>query len=285
MIQNNLESHGLVNKDEIDFFTVNELSNHTSRHSYGADTTAEHIPLAPEVIGHIGHIPITNSLFNSFLLSLLLCLTAIILSKKITAIPGKFQAFVEIIIEYIYNMSEELARAKVTIFFPWIMTFFIYILIANLFSLMPGMSTIGFFEAHAGSQKFIPIFRPINSDLNMTLALGILSVLVTHYYAIRITGIRAYLQRWFSVKMFGAALFVGILELVAEFTKIISLSFRLFGNILSGKVLIKTASSLSAFIVPIPFYFLELVIAIVQAATFFILTLVFMVVLTDKHDS
>jgi F-type H+-transporting ATPase subunit a len=163
------------------------------------------------------------------------------------------------------------------------MTFFLYILTANLLALLPGVSTIGINAVSEGQQKFIPIVRSINSDLNMTLSLALISVIVTHFFSLKFIGIRDYLKRWFSLKMFGVFLFVGFLEIVSEFTKIISLSFRLFGNILAGKVLLKTAWSVSAFIVPIPFYFLELIVAIVQASVFMILTLVFMVMLSEKH--
>ena len=187
--------------------------------------------------------------------------------------------------EYIYEMGESLAQTRINTFFPWVMTFFLYILAANLFALFPGVSTIGVYEMHEGQQKFIPLLRSINSDLNMTLSLALLSVLATHFFSIKFIGVINYLKRWFSLKMFGVFLFVGILELVSEFTKIISLSFRLFGNILAGKVLLKTSWSVSAFIVPLPFYFLELVVAFVQAMVFMVLTLVFMVILSDKHHS
>ncbi len=276
------ESIVFVNKRKS---SINEVSSIVEHHSYGADKKTEHVPLAPEVIGHIGSVPITNTLINSFLVTFLLSITAIILSKKINAIPGKFQALIEIIVEYIYQLSEQLAHEKVTVFFPWVMTFFLYILVANLIGLLPGMSTIGLIETMGGQQKFTPIFRPINSDLNMTLALALLSVFITHYYAIRFLGIWSYLKKWFSLKMFGVFMFVGLLELVAEFTKIVSLSFRLFGNILSGKVLIKTSLSISAFLLPLPFYVLELLVSVVQAAVFMLLTLVFMVILSNKHEN
>ena len=119
----------------------------------------------------------------------------------------------------------------------------------------------------------------------MTLSLALLSVMVTHYFSIKFIGVGDYLKRWFSLKMFGVFLFVGILELVAEFTKVVSLSFRLFGNILAGKVLLKTAGAFSAFIVPLPFYFLEIIVAFVQAAVFMMLTLVFMAMLSEKPHS
>lgn len=252
-------------------------------HSIGTDSKTEHVPLAPEVVGHVGNFPITNSLVFSLVVTLFLALSTIIYSKKIAVIPGKFQAFLEIIIEYTYNIGEELAQSRIKTFFPWVMTFFLYVLTANFLALLPGVSTIGFYETIDGQEKFVPLLRSINSDLNMTLSLALVSVIITHYFSLKFIGVGEYLKRWFSIKMFGVFLFVGILELVAEFTKIISLSFRLFGNILAGKVLLKTAWSFSAFIVPLPFYFLEMIVAVVQAAVFMMLTLVFMVMLSEKH--
>lgn len=254
-------------------------------HSFGTDEKTEHVPLAPEVIGHIGSFPITNSLVFSILVTGLLSLSAIIFSKKIAVIPGKYQALIEIMVEYVYDMGESLAQTRINTFFPWVMTFFLYILAANLFALFPGVSTIGVNVMQEGQQKFIPLLRSINSDLNMTLSLALLSVVATHFFSIKFIGFIDYLKRWFSLKMFGVFLFVGIMEIVSEFTKIISLSFRLFGNILAGKVLLKTSWSISAFIVPLPFYFLEIIVAFVQAAVFMILTLVFMVILSEKHHS
>ena len=254
-------------------------------HSFGTDTKAEHVPLAPEVIGHIGSFPITNSLVFSILVTILLSLFAIVFSRKITVIPGKLQSLIEVMFEYVYDLGETLAHSRIKTFFPWVMTFFLYILAANLFALFPGVSTIGVNMMHEGQPKFVPLLRSINSDLNMTLALALLSVMATHFFSLKFIGGIHYFKRWFSLKMFGVSLFVGILELVSEFTKIISLSFRLFGNILAGKVLLKTSWSISAFIVPLPFYFLELVVAFVQAAVFMILTLVFMVMLSEKHHN
>lgn len=271
------------NHEDIFSFAKQLFQDQQPHHPYAADTKAEHVPLSPEVIGHIGSFPMTNSLVFSLLVTLFLSLTAIIFSKRIAVIPGKFQSFIEIMFEYVYNLGDELAHSRINTFFPWVMTFFLYILAANLLALLPGVSTIGINTVNEGQQKFIPLFRSINSDLNMTLSLGLLSVLATHYFSLKFIGIRDYLKRWFSLKMFGVFLFVGLLELVSEFTKIISLSFRLFGNILAGKVLLKTAGAVSAFIVPIPFYFLELIVAIVQAAVFMILTLIFMVMLSEKH--
>lgn len=254
-----------------------------SHHSFGTDKKTEHVPLAPEVVFDIAGFPLTNSLIFSLLVTLLLSTIAIVGSKKISLVPGKFQAFIEIIFDYIYQLGNELANERIKTFFPWVMSFFLYIVTANLLALLPGVSTIGFFESQNGTETFIPLLRSINSDLNMTLSLAFISVIATHFFSIKYIGLFSYLKRWFSFKMGGLFLFVGILEIVAEFTKIISLSFRLFGNILAGKVLIKTAWSVSAFIVPLPFYFLEMVVAVVQAIVFMMLTLVFMALLSEKH--
>ncbi len=240
------------------------------------------VPFAPDVLGDIAGFPVTNSLLFSCLITLSMSLAAIAYSKRISTHPDNTQSFLEAIFEYVYNLGEDLAHNRIKAFFPWLMSFFLYILTANLLALLPGVSTIGFFGTKDGEEIFVPLLRSVNSDLNMTLSLGILSSLVTHYYSIRFVGIVNYLKRWFSLKMFGVFLFVGMLEIASEFTKIVSLSFRLFGNIFAGKVLIKTAWSFSAFIAPLPFYVLELIVAIVQASVFMMLTLVFMAILSDE---
>ncbi len=247
------------------------------------DVKAEYLISAPEIIWQIGFFPVTNTMLTSLILTTIISLTVIILSSKISVVPGRFQAFFELFFDYVYLMTENMAKAKAPHFFPWIMTFVLFILIANLSGLLPGNSSIGLYKAIDGQQIFVPFIRSVNSDLNVTLALALISVTITHYYSIYFIGIKAYLSRWFSFKMFGVTLFVGLLELVSEFTKVISLSFRLYGNILAGKILLKTAKSFFPFILPLPFYFMEVMVSIVQAAVFMMLTLVFMVIQSKKH--
>src|SRR5258708_1400525 len=153
------------------------------------------------------------------------------------------------------------------------MTFFLFIMVGNLLGLLPGFGTI--------THHSVPLLRSINSDLNTTLALALISAVTTHIFAIKYVGLKNYLKRWVSLNPI--FLFVGLLEIVGEFTKIISLSFRLFGNIFAGEVVLSTISQIFAFIVPLPFYFLEIIVGFVQAAVFMMLTLVFMVLLTEKH--
>ncbi|MBI2593942.1 F0F1 ATP synthase subunit A [Candidatus Daviesbacteria bacterium] len=242
------------------------------------ETGGEHeIILAPEVLGNLGPLPVTNTLLVSWAVVGLLVVLAIAIRLSLSKKPRGFQNFIELIIEGGFNTVSDLAHSKAKTFFPWVMTFFLFILTANLLGLFPGFTTVTY--------KEMPLLRSINSDLNMTLSLALLSVFITHFFAIRFLGIKDYIKKWFSLEMFGVFLFVGLLELVGEFTKIVSLSFRLFGNIFAGEVVLGTVSSIFAFIVPLPFYFLELIVAFVQAAVFMMLTLVFMVLLTEKHEA
>lgn len=241
------------------------------------------IVLAPEVITHLGILPITNTLIVSWLTMAILIFIAYLTTRNIKIIPGKLQNFFEIVIEYAFKTVEDLAHTKSTTFFPWVMTFFLFIVTANWLGLFPGFTTIGFNLNQDGQHHFVPLFRSINSDLNMTLALALVSAFMTHYYAVKYLGIKNYFLKWFALNPI--ILFVGILELISEVTKVVSLSFRLFGNIFAGEVVLSTVSGLFAFIVPLPFYFLEIIVGFVQGAVFMMLTLVFMVLLSEKHDS
>lgn len=240
-----------------------------------------HVVLAPEILGQINNFPITNTLLVSWIVMAVLIIISFFATLKVRMVPSGLQNFFELIIEGIYGLVEELAHSKAKVFFPIVMTFFLFIVTANWLGLLPGFATIGFFEYHNGKETFVPLLRSINSDLNMTLSLALVSVVATHVFAIKYLGILDYLKRWVSLNPI--FLFVGILEIISEFTKLVSLSFRLFGNIFAGEVVLATVAGIFAFLVPLPFYFLEIIVGIVQAAVFMMLTLVFMVLLSEKH--
>ncbi|MEX0616670.1 MAG: F0F1 ATP synthase subunit A [Candidatus Woykebacteria bacterium] len=240
------------------------------------------VTLFAEKIFTVGNFPITNTLITTWLTMVVVVTLAFIATRKVSLVPSLAQSIAEVVIDTIYNLTLSLAdekRAKK--FLPFVATFFIYIIVANYLGLLPGFSTVGFFEHHGEEKTLIPLLRSINSDLNVTLALALISVSITHYYSISTLGIFKYLGRYISLNPVN--LFVGLLEIVAEFTKILSLSFRLFGNVFAGEALLLTISSMAAFILPLPFMFLEIIVGFVQAAIFMMLTLVFMVILTDKQ--
>ena len=233
------------------------------------------IVLKPEVLGYIGFLPVTNTLLVSWIVMFILLVVSIFATWRLKLVPSGLQNFMEMIIEGGYNIVSDIAGNRTKVFFPFVFTFFLYIIFANWIGLLPGFTTITFHGE--------PILRSMSSDLNMTLGLALLSAVVTHIFAIKYLGLWDYLKRWVSFNPI--FLFVGVLEIVAEFTKLLSLSFRLFGNIFAGEVVLATIAGIFAFVLPLPFYFLVIVVGFVQAAVFMMLTLVFMVLLTEKHEA
>lgn len=242
------------------------------------------ISFAAEKIAQFGPIPLTNSLVTTLVTSVCLLLFAILIHRKLTLLPSRMQIVAEMVIGGFYSLVTQIAGKRAGFIFPWFATFFLFIIIANWLGLLPGFGTIGFYNGN--HTHFTPLLRPVNSDLNTTLALALISLTLTHFFSIKTLGIKEYASRFFSANPIN--LFVGVLELISEFTKIASLSFRLFGNIFAGEALLTTLSKLAvftAFILPIPFMVLEIMVGFVQALIFSMLTLVFMVILTTSHKA
>ena len=239
------------------------------------------VSFGPEIVFHLGPIEITNTLLNTLLVDIILIAGSLLVSKKLLLIPNFFQSSIESIIEVFYNLTESVAQNRVTKIFPYVATFFLFILIANWSGLVPGVGTIGFFDSSADGKKLVPILRSATSDLNTTLALALVSAVATHMLSIKTVGIKDYLSRFFSLNPLN--LFIGILEIISEITKVISLSFRLFGNIFAGEVVLLTVSSIFAFLFPLPFLMLEVIVGAVQALVFAMLTMAFMAILTTPH--
>ena len=230
-----------------------------------------------EVLFHVGFFKITNSAIDTLLIDVILIIFSVIISKNIKIIPGMFQNSVEMVIQMFYEITESVAQEKAKKIFPYFMSFFIFILLANWSGLLPGVNSIGFFE----NGKLVPILRSTTSDLNTTLGLALVSALATHIMSIKTVGLKDYMSRYFSFNPIN--LFIGFLEIISEITKIISLSFRLFGNIFAGEVVLLTVSSIFAFLFPLPFLFLEVIVGLVQALVFSMLTMSFMAILTTPH--
>ena len=239
------------------------------------------ISFAAEKLGYLGPLPITNALITSLLTSTLLVFFALYVRRYIAIVPSRLQNVTELVIDGFYTLNVQLAGKRAAFIFPWFATFFLFIIVANWLGLLPGFGTVGFFKET--THHFVPLLRSVNSDLNTTLALALISLVLTHFFSIRTIGMREYVSRFFSANPIN--LFVGLLELISEFTKIASLSFRLFGNIFAGEALLITISSLFAFVVPLPFMVLEVIVGFVQALIFSMLTLVFMVILSTSHKA
>lgn len=236
------------------------------------------VPLVAEPIFYVGSFPITNTILDTLLVDLILIVLIVGVNLGLKTIPNVFQNIIEFVIKTFYDLNESISENRTKKIFPWFMSFFVFILIANWSELIPGFSSIGLKEGHT----LVPLFRSASSDLNTTAALAIVSALATHIMSIRTIGLKHYLSRFFSFNPIN--LFVGLLELVSEFTKIIALSFRLFGNIFAGTVVLGIISGFAALIAPIPFLALEIIVGLVQALIFAMLTMVFMTILTMPHN-
>jgi F-type H+-transporting ATPase subunit a len=235
--------------------------------------------LAPETLFQIGPVPITNTVLDTLLVDILIISLAVFIYKKHTLVPGFFQAIIEIIIETFHEMIRSVAGERTKRIFPFAMTFFFVIVLANWTGLTPILTGIGVYHG----EELVPLIRSASTDLNFTFSLALISLVVTHGMSIQLLGIKEYLGKFFSLKPL--ALSIGLLELILEFAKIISFSFRLFGNIFVGKIMLLSATSVFAFLLPLPVLLYELFVGFVQAAIFALLTMAFMAIMTTSHKT
>lgn len=249
------------------------------------------ISLAPEIIFHIGSIPITNSILTAWVTILVLTLTALFLRSKLNSKkPSKIQVIFEFIITFLYDMAESILGKKLTKkLFPMLATFFFFILVGSLLGLLPGVGSIGVKEIEEGKKVLIPLFRAPTSDVNSAIAMALIAMTTVQVFGLRYLGLFGYLKKFFNVSgksIFERALnfLVSILEGVSELSKIISFTFRLFGNIFAGEVLISVITLLIPYVVPVPFIGFEIFVSFMQAFIFFALSTVFISLAIQKHD-
>jgi F-type H+-transporting ATPase subunit a len=297
-----------------------------------------HISISAEKLFSIGGLDITNSMFTSVVVSFILILFAFIVNSKLkkTSKPSGLQNFAEMIIEalheFVHGVTGDLKKTR--LFFPFISTFFLVIILNNWLGLIPGVGTVRLLvneetsieteyeadehslsivdSAHASETEIehetttnnqdnediehdtteetdahhgptaVPIFRPGTADINTTLAFAIISLVLTQIFGVK------YLKLGYFKKFINFSspimFFVGILELISEFAKIVSFAFRLFGNIFAGEVLLVVMAFLFPLILPMPFYGLEIFVGFIQALVFSMLTLVFFNMATVSHE-
>lgn len=296
-----------------------------------------HIAISPETLFSVGGLEITNTLFTSYLVSIVLILTLLIARTKIkqTNKPSGLQNLLEAIVDGLYSFFNSITNShnRTRALTPIVASFFIFIALNNWVELLPGFHTIVYTgepnitftnipfvdnaqNAHATTHNIpvvdpnlspaahdadvveynsgenttqknhensgVALLRGANADLNMTLALALVSVGAVQYFGLRQLG-TPYLKKYFNFSS-PIMFFVGLLELVSEFSKVLSFAFRLFGNIFAGEVLIGVISFLIPAILPIPFIGLEIFVGFIQALVFSMLSLVFMnMAMTQEH--
>lgn len=242
----------------------------------------EEISLRAEELFSIGGLDITNSLFLAVIVLFVLGIFAFFFRKKVGMIPGKIQSVVEMIMETFLGLMESVlgSREKAEKYLPLIMTIFIFILMSNWLGLLPG---VGSFVFDIGHGHKIPLLRAPAADLNFTLALAVMAVITTNIFGIITLGLITHSKKFLNFSN-PINFFVGILELVSEVSKIVSFSFRLFGNVFAGEVLLIIIVFLAPYVAPTPFLLMELFVGVIQAFIFAMLTLVFLASNTTAHS-
>lgn len=240
-----------------------------------------HVAIKAEKLGYLFGLPITNSLLMGWLVVAVLLILAWYVQRTRSLYPGKFQLALEAIMEgYRDFIKENLDGTMDTAlrFFPFLATLIIFIFTANFLEFVPGVESILYeHDGHA-----VPLLRSLNADLNMTLALALIA-----FFTIEIAGIRKLGWKYFSRFLnFHSTIgfFVGLIELISELVRLISFSFRLFGNIFAGGVLIAVLTFFVPIILPAPFMLFEMFVGVVQALIFSLLTLFFIkMAITESH--
>jgi F-type H+-transporting ATPase subunit a len=244
-----------------------------------------HIALAAERVGELFGIPLTNTLITSWVVMAILFGVAFFVGRNLQMVPGRLQALFEETLGFILNyMAEVLEDKKLARkLFPFITTLFLFIFTSNIIEFTPGIGSIGFIEYSNHGESLIPLFRSVNTDLNVTLALAIISFIVIEAVGIATLGFMTYAGKFFNFKSVLGFL-VGIIELFSEIARLISFSFRLFGNILAGEVLIVVILFFVPYLVPVPMMLFETFVGMIQAAIFALLTLFFIkIAITQPH--
>lgn len=242
-----------------------------------------HVALAAENVGNLWGMPITNTLITSWAVMLIFIVFAVVVSRSVTLIPSRLQTALEIVFGFAYDYIESIlgSRDLARRFFPILTTTFLFIWIANALEFTPGIGSI--LISHGGDT--VPLLRSVNTDLNMTLALTLVAVFVIELSGMLALGFFRYWNKFFTLKSPIASV-VGIIEFVGEMARVISFSFRLFGNIFAGEVLLAVVAFLVPYVLPVPLMAFEMFVGVVQALIFTLLMLFFIkMAITDTHDA
>ena len=245
------------------------------------------IPLAPEPIADILGLHFTNAMLFGLVMAVLVLSMFAFAARRTEARPGsKFTFAIESLVEFVLQLGEENfgSREKSIKYMPLLLTLFTFILFSNMFALFPGVSTINI-ATHEGD---VPLLRAFTTDLNATLAMAVLTIGTIQVVAIRQLGIKKHLMHYFTNKPWNPMnLFIGLIEVMGEFIRIITLSMRLFGVIYAGEVLIHVVGEMAGnygWAATFPVYLMEVFFGVIQAYLFMMLSMVYLAIATnDDH--
>jgi F-type H+-transporting ATPase subunit a len=264
-----------------------------------------HVALPSEVLFEVAGFPITNTLIASWLTVIVLASIFYVCTRKMKLIPGRLQNLAEMAVETLLNFVKGAAGEKhARLLFPAVATIFIYVITNAYLALLPFFGTI----VVAGQEgEFVPLFRSANTDINVPLSIAVMSFIFVEFWGMKSLGAFRYLGEFFNFGQLGRGikelsrgkirpaitniafgfinLFVGLLEVFSHLIRIVSFTFRLFGNMTAGEILLLISAFLIPFIFTIPFYGLELLIGFIQALIFAGLTLVFgIIAVAPMHE-
>ena len=263
---------------------------------------SHNITLFAEPIGNFHGLTITNALLTSWVSVLVIIFISLFLRFKLNAIPNKLQNIFEIVVEGALDLCDQVTNSRVLSLqiFPIAISVFFFVLINNWLGLLP-IGGFGILEKSSEGLSFIPFLRGGTADVNTPIALAIMAVVGANIFGIISIGIWKSFNKYVNLKALGQVFtkikhdktviivapitfFVGILEIIGEFAKVASLSFRLFGNVFAGEVLLASMAALFAYILPIPFLFLEILVGVIQALIFSMLLIVYFTISATDHD-
>jgi len=259
--------------------------------SQEAHPEKEGVSLKPDVLVHIGKFAITNSMVAMWIVAAGIIIFAQMATRNIQPVPGPRQNRWEWMVESLYNFLESVIGSDLVKKTFWFFaTIFIFILFVNWFGLIPGIGTVGWGHYDAANRFHVdtPLLRGGNADLNMTFAMAAVFFVLWIVWAIQSQGVGGVIHEIFGAKgenkgfmklLMGLIFFLaGLLEVISILFRPISLSFRLYGNVYAGETMLETMAHMVpslSWLIPIPFYFMELLVGIVQAMVFMLLTAVF----------
>ena len=263
---------------------------------------AHEITLFAEPITHVGNFTITNSLITAWVAVFIIVIISFILRYRLNSVPNKFQSVFEVLIEEALNLCDQVTnnRAISIKIFPVAISVFFFILINNWLGVVP-LGGFGILERGEHGLAFVPFIRGGTADINTTLALATMAVVGANVFGVFSIGIWKTFNKYVNLKVLGSifrkirheptiiivapiTFFVGLIEIVGEFAKIASLSFRLFGNVFAGEVLLASMAALIAYVIPVPFLFLEILVGVIQALIFSMLLVVYFTIASTDHD-
>ncbi len=252
--------------------------------SFATEESLVHVAIAAEELFHVGPFVFTNSMVGVLIATAILLAAAIYVSRSHAVVPSRLQSVIEMPIEFMGGIVRAQGGDRWRSIAPLILTLFLLVLIANWVGLLPGVGTIGVNYVDAeGHEAVHPIIRPASADLNFTLALALIAFVSFITWGIRANGIGGYLKETFVANPAYMTPIMTPIHVVSEFSRLISLSMRLFGNVFAGEVLLAVMLALTFAVVPAIFLGLELVFGFVQALVFALLTLTYITLAMAGH--